>query len=213
MHAEDARKGGETEQRIYALSAWKESPLFSDRERAALALTDEVTRITDQGVSRETYNEALRQFGEKELAQAIMQIIAINAWNRIAVSTRMKRDWHSCPPGCRDGLGGSSADPGMVMAGEGGALPANFQKVLLFFGVLLGRGDVGTGMKLYVSILMQIWYMKKMPRQARIDTPGALQHIIRRGIEHGNPKVDDFYFKKGWLMPFWTISLGKISGI
>lgn len=92
MHTEQARAQGETEQRIYALSAWKESPLFSEKERAILALTEEVTQISIQGLTKETYEKALKQLGENKLAQSIMQIVAINAWNRIAVSTSMQHE-------------------------------------------------------------------------------------------------------------------------
>ncbi|WP_416864847.1 MAG: carboxymuconolactone decarboxylase family protein [Imperialibacter sp.] len=89
IHTVDARKGGESEYRIYALSAWWESPLFSDAEKAALAVTDEVTLIADRGLSEATYQEASRHFNDHEMAQLIAHIIAINAWNRIAVSTHM----------------------------------------------------------------------------------------------------------------------------
>ncbi len=90
MHTEQARKEGETEQRLYAVSAWKESPLFSDQERAALALTDAVTCIAEGGVSDEIYDAALEALGPTGLAQSIMQIVTINAWNRIAIATRME---------------------------------------------------------------------------------------------------------------------------
>lgn len=92
MHTKQARMQGEAEQRIYALSAWKESPLFTKTERAVLALTEEITLISNQGLDRETYNAALEQLGEHFLAQSIMQIVAINAWNRIAVSTHMQHE-------------------------------------------------------------------------------------------------------------------------
>ena len=92
MHTEQARKQGETEQRIYALSAWKESPLFTDKEKAVLALTDEITLISNQGLSQKTYDVALEQLGENVLAQSIMQIVTINAWNRMAVSTHMRHE-------------------------------------------------------------------------------------------------------------------------
>jgi AhpD family alkylhydroperoxidase len=90
LHTKDARKHGETEQRIYQLSAWRESPFFTDMERAVLALAEEITHISVHGVADETYNNALEQLGEEQLAQAIMAIIAINAWNRIGVSTHLK---------------------------------------------------------------------------------------------------------------------------
>lgn len=89
MHTESARKMGESEQRIYALSAWKESPLFSDQERAVLLLTDEMTLIADNGLSKDCYAAALQALGENTLAEAMMQIVTINAWNRIAVATAM----------------------------------------------------------------------------------------------------------------------------
>jgi AhpD family alkylhydroperoxidase len=89
MHTADARKHGETEFRIYGLSVWRESPLFSDEERVLLALTEEVTLIGNRGLSDETYAEVRRYFDETTIAQAIMQVVVINAWNRIAVSTRM----------------------------------------------------------------------------------------------------------------------------
>ncbi len=89
MHTEESKKLGESEQRLYALSAWKESPLFSETERAVLKLTDEVSLITLQGVSNATYMTCLKQLGEQALAQCIMQIVTINMWNRIAVATKM----------------------------------------------------------------------------------------------------------------------------
>lgn len=89
MHTEVALKHGETAQRIFALSAWKESPLFDEKERAVLALTEEVTLISVNGLRSETYSSALSALGENVLAQAIMQIVTINAWNRIAVATHM----------------------------------------------------------------------------------------------------------------------------
>ena len=89
MHTKDARKHGETEQRIYGLNAWRETPFFNEKERAVLALAEEITHISVHGVSDETYNNALQELGEEQLAQAIMAIIAINAWNRIGISTHM----------------------------------------------------------------------------------------------------------------------------
>ena len=92
LHAEKARALGETEQRIYALSAWRESPLFTGEERAVLSLTDEVTMISDHGLSQEAYDRGVEFLGDHRLAQCIVQIIAINAWNRIALSTRMRHE-------------------------------------------------------------------------------------------------------------------------
>ena len=88
MHTKDARKAGESEQRLYAVAAWQEAPFFDGRERAALALTDAVTLITDTHVPAAIYDEAARYFEREELAHLIWQIAAINAWNRIAITTR-----------------------------------------------------------------------------------------------------------------------------
>jgi len=90
MHTEEVRKLGESEQRLYALSAWKESPLFSDKERAILALTDKVTLIAENGLSDEIYQKALKELDENEIAEVIMMIVTANAWNRIALSTAMR---------------------------------------------------------------------------------------------------------------------------
>lgn len=89
MHTADARKHGETESRIYALSAWRESPLFSDEERALLQMTEEITLIAEKGLTDETYATLQKYFDDATIAQAIMQVVSINAWNRIAVSSRM----------------------------------------------------------------------------------------------------------------------------
>ena len=92
MHAEEARKSGETEQRVYALAAWKESPLFTDLEKIVLAVTEDLTLIANRGLSKETYSKAIAVLGENKLAQCIMQIVTINAWNRIAVATNMRHE-------------------------------------------------------------------------------------------------------------------------
>ncbi len=86
LHTRDARKAGESEQRLYALAAWRESPLFAVRERAALELTDAITKIGD-GVPEAVYECAAAEFPATELANLILAITAINAWNRIAVSS------------------------------------------------------------------------------------------------------------------------------
>ena len=88
MHTEEARKDGETEKRIYALNAWWDTNYFIAEERALLALTEEVTRITGK-VSDETYENAVNLLGEKYVANAIIAIMAINAWNRMSVATHM----------------------------------------------------------------------------------------------------------------------------
>jgi AhpD family alkylhydroperoxidase len=88
MHTQEALKIGETQRRIFALSAWKESPLFTEEERVVLQLTEEVTLISVDGLSNETYDKVIKTYSEHGLAQIIMQVIIINSWNRIAVSTR-----------------------------------------------------------------------------------------------------------------------------
>jgi len=89
MHTRDARAAGISEQKLYLLSAWEEATgLYSDRERAALALTESVTVLTDGFVPDEVYDRAAEHFDDQELAQLISVILTINAWNRIAVSTR-----------------------------------------------------------------------------------------------------------------------------
>ena len=87
MHTEDAIKLGESERRIFLLSAWKESHLFTVEEKSALQLTEEVTLLSANGVTQNTYNNVISHHGEKITAQLIMLIVVINAWNRICVST------------------------------------------------------------------------------------------------------------------------------
>ena len=86
MHTKDARVLGETEQRLYAVPVWRETPFFSERERAALAWTEAVTLVAQSGVPDEEYRLARSQFSEKELVDLTMAIIAINGWNRLAIS-------------------------------------------------------------------------------------------------------------------------------
>jgi AhpD family alkylhydroperoxidase len=88
MHTKDARAAGETEQRLYLLSAWREAPLYTARERAALALTEAVTLVADGHVSDDVWNEAAKEFSPEELAGVLMAIVTINGWNRIAISSR-----------------------------------------------------------------------------------------------------------------------------
>ena len=86
MHSKDLRAHGETEQRLYMLDAWRESPLYTDRERAALAWTEAVTKLEKKNVPDDVYEEALRQFSEEELVDLTIAVIAINSWNRINVA-------------------------------------------------------------------------------------------------------------------------------
>jgi len=90
MHTADARKLGEDERRLATLPAFHESPFFSDREKAALALTDAITLLADTRVPDDVYDEAAAHFGDEELAQLVWAITVINAWNRIGVTTRME---------------------------------------------------------------------------------------------------------------------------
>ncbi|WP_166926228.1 carboxymuconolactone decarboxylase family protein [Flavobacterium poyangense] len=89
MHTTDARKLGLSEQRIYLLSAWREADVYSEEEQAILALTEEVTLISNH-VSEEVYQNAAKFFDEKYLAEIIMMIITINAWNRIGITTGLR---------------------------------------------------------------------------------------------------------------------------
>ncbi|HEY9661785.1 MAG TPA: carboxymuconolactone decarboxylase family protein [Allocoleopsis sp.] len=88
MHTKDARLQGETEQRIYALNAWRETPFFTPPERATLAFTEAVTLIATNHVSDELYEEVSRYFTENEIVNLLMAIVTINSWNRIAIATR-----------------------------------------------------------------------------------------------------------------------------
>jgi len=89
MHTQDARVRGESEQRLYALDAWEETPFFTERERAALAWTETVTRVADSRVPDDVYDRVRRQFSEKELADLTLAIVTINGWNRLAIAFRM----------------------------------------------------------------------------------------------------------------------------
>ena len=89
MHSRDARAAGEDERRIWAMSAWREAPFFDDRERAAFALTEAMTRLPEGGVPDDVYDEAARHFDEHELGQLMFAVITINAWNRVGVTTRL----------------------------------------------------------------------------------------------------------------------------
>jgi AhpD family alkylhydroperoxidase len=88
MHTKDARAEGETEQRIYALSAWQETPFFTERERAALALTEAVTLVGEDHVPDAVYETARKSFTDEELVNLTLAIITINGWNRLAITFR-----------------------------------------------------------------------------------------------------------------------------
>jgi AhpD family alkylhydroperoxidase len=88
MHTKDARAIGETEQRIYSLPAWPETPFFTSRERAALAFTEAVTLLADTHVPAQAYQDVAAEFSQEEIAALVSLIVTINAWNAIGVSTR-----------------------------------------------------------------------------------------------------------------------------
>src|SRR5579859_2453545 len=88
MHTKDARARGESEQRLYALSAWRETPFYTERERAALAWTETLTLVTDGHAPDGVYESVRRQFTEKELTDLTLAIVAINGWNRFAIGFR-----------------------------------------------------------------------------------------------------------------------------
>jgi AhpD family alkylhydroperoxidase len=87
MHSKDARAAGETEQRLYALDAWREAPFFTDRERAALGLTEAVTLIAETHAPQQVIDEAATVFSPDELSRLVYAIIEINPWNRLAITT------------------------------------------------------------------------------------------------------------------------------
>ena len=95
MHVKEAKLHGERELRLYHVAVWRESPLFTPKERAALALTEALTKIAPTGVSDELYAEVREQFSEKELSTLIFRVVGINAWNRVNVAFRTT-------PGVRD---------------------------------------------------------------------------------------------------------------
>jgi AhpD family alkylhydroperoxidase len=92
MHTRDAMKEGETAQRLFLLDAWRETELYSEKEKAVLALTESMTLISGNHVPDEVYDEAAAHVSEKELAAVIMAVVAINSWNRIAITTRTPLD-------------------------------------------------------------------------------------------------------------------------
>lgn len=88
MHTKEARADGESEQRLYALNAWRETPFFSERERAVLAWTEAVTLVSQDHVPDAVYEEARKYFADQELVNLTLAVIAINGWNRLAISFR-----------------------------------------------------------------------------------------------------------------------------
>jgi AhpD family alkylhydroperoxidase len=92
MHTRDARAAGETEQRLYMLDAWREAPLYSERERAALAWTETLTLLSETHAPDDAYNDARKHFSEEELANLTWAIVVINGWNRVCVGFRVPPD-------------------------------------------------------------------------------------------------------------------------
>jgi AhpD family alkylhydroperoxidase len=88
MHTKDARAAGETEQRLYALAAWRDTPFYTERERAALEWTEALTLISENDVPDELYEHMRRQFSEEEIVNLSLAIVAINGWNRLAIPFR-----------------------------------------------------------------------------------------------------------------------------
>jgi AhpD family alkylhydroperoxidase len=99
MHSKDARAAGETEQRLYALGAWRETGFFTDRERAALALTEAITHVADGHVPRAVLDEAAQHFSRDEMTRLVYAVIEINAWNRLAITTGAPEPGSYQPPG------------------------------------------------------------------------------------------------------------------
>ena len=102
MHTDEALKHGERPERITALGGWHESPLYSDKERAALRWTDEVTLIADKHASREAYDELKAEFSDAEIPWLVMAVIQINSWNRIAISSRAQYERKPSPAAARE---------------------------------------------------------------------------------------------------------------
>ncbi len=97
MHWKDLRAAGESEQRLYGLDAWEESPYYSDRERAALAWTEAVTNLHEGHVPDAVYEQARKSFSEKELADITLAVVAINGWNRLNIAFRTPAGTYQSP--------------------------------------------------------------------------------------------------------------------
>lgn len=115
MHTKDARAAGEAEQRLYALTAWRETPFYTARERAALAWTEAVTKLGAAGIDDALFADVRGEFTERELVDLTMGVIAINGWNRLAIAFRSPVG--SYQPGKPRGRGGNGANIPAVAAG------------------------------------------------------------------------------------------------
>lgn len=101
MHSKDARAAGETEQRLYALPAWREAPFYSARERAALAWTEAVTQVSTNDLDDALYQEVHKEFDDRGMVDLTLAIIAINGWNRLAIGFRAEVGSYVVPPADR----------------------------------------------------------------------------------------------------------------
>jgi AhpD family alkylhydroperoxidase len=97
MHSKDARAAGETEQRLYALNAWREAPFYSDRERAALEWTEALTLVADNHVPHDVFDVASENFTEQELVDLSLAVVAINGWNRLSIAFRAEPGTYKVP--------------------------------------------------------------------------------------------------------------------
>src|ERR1051325_449204 len=112
MHSKDARAGGETEQRLYGLDAWRETPYYSERERAALEWTEALTVLSKTGIADEVYERVRAQFSEDELVHLSLAIVAINGWNRLNIAARTVPGGHAAgSPAQPDAAGCSGTRP------------------------------------------------------------------------------------------------------
>ncbi len=109
MHWKEARAAGETEQRLYGLDAWREGPWYTDRERAALAWCEALTRVTEGHVPDEVFQAVRPHFSDRELADLSLTVVAINGWNRIVIASRREAGTHVPAPRRADG---ATAAPG-----------------------------------------------------------------------------------------------------
>ncbi len=106
MHWKDARAAGESEERLYMLGAWRESPLYSERERAALELCEAITQIAGHGVPDDVWERAAVQFSAEELGQVVFAIVVINTWNRLSITTQAEPGHYT--PGMFDASSGAA---------------------------------------------------------------------------------------------------------
>jgi|ERR1041384_2100185 AhpD family alkylhydroperoxidase len=105
MHSKDARAGGETEQRLYCLPAWRETSFYTERERAALEWAEDLTLISEKGAPAELYERARKQFDEKQLADLTLAVVAINGWNRLMIGFAAEAGTYEVPAAAKHTTG------------------------------------------------------------------------------------------------------------